>query len=481
MRSLKALFTLKLIICLLALTALAGRQEKRPADLYSPKLLAELKQLQKAALESDYAYKQTAYLCNNIGPRLSGSPQAARAVEYVAGEMRRLGMDVRLEKVMVPHWVRGIETAELVKFNGQAPDTRQKIVLTALGGSVATPPEGLTADVVVVDNLDQLNALGRDRVTGKIVLFNAVYDKRLAEMGYAGDAYGQAVVYRGAGASAAARLGAVASLIRSVGSADFRLPHTGGMSYAEDAPRIPAGAVAAEDADLIAYLAAQGAVRMRLTLTPQTLADVESFNVVADLKGSENPEQVVIVSGHLDSWDLGTGAIDDASGVAASMAVLQLIKQAGLRPRRTIRVIAWMNEENGLKGARAYAEDHKAELANHVAAIEMDGGAGFPAGFALKASPMAIEVIRPAAAVLRANGSGVVLPIGSAAGADLIPLDAVGVPTFAPLSDNRTYFHYHHTAADTLDKIVPEELAANVAVLTVLAYAIASLAEPLPR
>jgi Zn-dependent M28 family amino/carboxypeptidase len=481
MRSLKAFFSLQLIICLLVLPALAGRQNNRPAGLYTPKLLAELKQLQKAALESDYAYKQTAYMCNNIGPRLSGSPQAARAVEYVADEMRRIGMDVRLEKVMVPHWVRGVETAELVQFPGQAPDTRQKIVLTALGGSVATPPEGLTAEVVVVDGLEQLNSLGRDRVTGKIVLFNAVYDKRLAEMGFAGDAYGQAVVYRGTGASAAARLGAVASLIRSVGSADFRLPHTGAMNYAEGAPRIPAGAVAAEDADLIAYLAAQGVVRMQLTLTPQTLADAVSYNVVADLKGSENPEQVVIVSGHLDSWDLGTGAIDDASGVAASMAVLQLIKQAGLRPRRTIRVIAWMNEENGLKGARAYAEDHKAELANHVAAIEMDGGAGHPAGFALKASPKAIELIRPASMVLRANGSGVVQPIGRAAGADLIPLDAVGVPTFAPLSDSRTYFHYHHTAADTLDKIVPGELAANVAVLTVLAYALASLSEPLPR
>jgi carboxypeptidase Q len=481
MRLLKSLFTLVLIFCLLTLTALAQQPEKRPADLYSPRLLAELKQLQKAALESDYAYKRTAYLCNNIGQRLSGSPQAARAVEYVADEMRRLGMDVKLEKVLVPHWVRGAETAELVQFPGQAPNTVQKIVLTALGGSVATPPEGLTAEVVVVDNLDQLNALGRDRITGKIVLFNAIFDKRLAEHGYAGDAYGQAVVYRGTGASAAARLGAAASLVRSVGSADFRLPHTGGMNYAADAPRIPAGAVAAEDADLIAYLSAQGAVRMRLTLTPQTLPDAVSYNVIADLKGSENPEQIVIVSGHLDSWDLGTGAIDDASGVAASMAVLQLIKQAGLRPKRTIRFIAWMNEENGLKGARAYGEDHKSELANHIAAIEMDGGAGFPAGFAVKASPKAIEMIRPVSSVLRSNGSGVVLSIARAAGADLIPLDAAGVPTFAPLSDSRTYFHYHHTAADTLDKIVPQELAANVAVLTVLAYAIASLPEPLSR
>ena len=481
MRTFKSTFTLTLVFCLLTLTAPARQQGQKPADLYTPKLLAELKQLQKAALESDFAYKQTAYLCNNIGPRLSGSAGAARAVEYVADQMRRLGMEVRLEKVMVPHWVRGVETCELVQWPGQAPNTAQKIVLTALGGSVATPPEGLTAEVVVVENFDQLNALGRDRVAGKIVLFNAVYDKRLAEMGFAGDAYGQAVVYRGGGASAAARLGAVASLIRSVGSADFRLPHTGAMNYATDAPKIPAGAVTAEDANLIAQLAAQGAVRMRLTLTPQTLADAESYNVVADLKGSENPEQVIIVSGHLDSWDLGTGAIDDGSGVAASMAVLQIIKQSGLRPRRTIRFIAWMNEENGLMGARAYGADHQSELANHVAAIEMDGGAGFPSGFALKASPKAVEMIRPVSGVLRAGGSGVVVTQARAAGADLIPLDAAGVPTFAPLSDSRTYFHYHHTAADTLDKVAPQELAANVGLLTVLAYAIASLPEPLPR
>ena len=293
-----AAFLSSIVVC----QAVAQRGVTSPGVTYSPKLVAELKQLHTAALASDYAYVQLAHLCNNIGPRLSGSPQAQHAVQYVAAEMRRLGLDVRLEKVMVPHWVRGAETAELVQFSGQAPNTTQKIVLTALGGSVATPDEGLTAEVVVADSFEHLASLDRAKVAGKIVLFNARFDKQMAAQGFAGDAYGKAVAYRGAGPSAAARLGAAAALVRSVGSADYRLPHTGGFGYAPDAPKIPAAAVTSEDADLIAYLTAQGPVRLHLTLTPRTLPDVESYNVIADLKGSEHPEQVVIVSGHLDSW-----------------------------------------------------------------------------------------------------------------------------------------------------------------------------------
>jgi hypothetical protein len=264
-----------------------------------------MRQLNTAALSSDYAYVQLAHLCNNIGPRLSGSPQAQRAVQYVAAEMRRLGLDVKLEKVMVPHWVRGAETAELVQFPGQAPETTHKIVLTALGGSVATPAEGLTAEVVVVNSFEHLASLGRAKLAGKVVLFNTRFDKQMAAQGFALEAYGQAVAYRGAGPSAAARHGAVASLVRSVGGADYRLPHTGALGYDGDAPKIPAAAVAAEDADLIAYLAAQGAVRLHLTLTPRTLPDVESYNVIADLKGSEHPEQVIMSlrsSGLVGPW-----------------------------------------------------------------------------------------------------------------------------------------------------------------------------------
>ena len=449
--------------------------------MYPSQLIAEMKQLHAAALSSEYAYAQLAHLCNNIGPRLSGSPQAQQAVQYVAAEMRRLGLDVQLEKVMVPHWVRGAETAELVQFTGQAPGTTQKIILTALGGSVATSAEGLTSEVIAIDSFEQLASLGRGKVAGRIVLFNARFDKQMAAQGFALDAYSQAVVYRGAGPSAAARLGAVASLVRSVGGADYRLPHTGAFGYAGDAPKIPAAAVAAEDADLITYLTAQGPVRLHLTLTPQTLPDVESYNVLADFKGSEHPEQVIIVSGHLDSWDLGTGAIDDGAGVAVAMQVAQLIKRLGLRPKRTIRVIAWMNEENGLMGGKTYAEDHKAEFTSHVAAIESDLGAGHPNGFTAHVNSKALEMLRPIASVLQASGANIIRQSQNAEGADISPLDAAGVPTFAPIQDNRTYFNYHHTAADTLDKVVPRDLAENAAVVSVLAYAIANLPESLPR
>jgi carboxypeptidase Q len=475
----KTLSVLLALIIFISCSLPSMAQQK--AYEYSPKLLDELKQLQKAVLASDYAYAQVAYLSNNIGPRLSGSPQAQRAVEYVAEEMRKVGCEVKLEKVMVPHWVRGVETGALVQFPGQAPKTEQKLVLTALGGSIATAAEGLTAEVVVVNNFDELKALGRAKVAGKIVLYNAQFDERMAMQGEAFAAYSQAVGYRGIGASEAARLGAVAALNRSAGGGGMRLPHTGSMVYLPDAPKIPAAAVTAEDADLLAHLTAQGVVKMHLKLTPQTLPDVESYNVIADLKGSENPEQVVIVSGHLDSWDLGTGALDDGAGVAVAMAVVKAIKQLGLKPKRTIRVIAWMNEENGLRGGTTYAQNQASQIANHIAAIESDTGAGHPLGFFAHVKADALAMLQPLAAVFASQGAGIVRQVDYSPGADISPLDAAGVPTFAPLQDMRTYFNYHHTPADTLDKIVPRELAENAAVMTVLAYAIASLPEPLPR
>ena len=448
---------------------------------FSPELLANLRTIQQAALKSDYAYRQTAYLSNNIGPRLSGSPQAARAVEYVAEEMRRLGCEVKLEKLMVPHWVRGEETAALVQWPGQAPNTTHKLVITALGGSIATPPEGLTAEVVVVGSFDELNALGREKIAGRIVLFNVKFDDRMAKQGYGGEAYGEIARYRSTGPSAAARLGAVASLVRSIGGAAFRLPHTGAMRYAQDAPRIPAAAITSEDADLVAYLALQGSVRMRVLLTPQTLPDALSYNVIADYKGTERPEQVVIVSGHLDSWDLGTGAIDDASGVAVAMQTIQLLKELRLRPRRTIRMIAWMNEENGLVGGRTYAQDYTTELPNHIAAIESDRGAGHPLGYVAKASQAAIEMLAPVSQILATQGAGLSRREDESPEADIIPISNAGVPAFGLWQDTRTYFDYHHTSADTLDKIVPEELAENAAVMAVLAYALADTPQPIPR
>jgi carboxypeptidase Q len=452
----------------------------QPPPPYSPQLTTELKQLQEAALKSDYAFDQLAHLTNNIGSRPAGSAQANRAAHYVAGELRKLGLDVKLEKVVVPHWVRGEETGALVEFAGMAPGTTQKVVLTALGGSVATPTQGITAEVVVVNNFGELAVLNRDKVAGKIVLFNYKFDKELAATGHGGAAYGEAVIYRAIGASAAAKQGAIGALVRSVGGADYRLPHTGAMIYQKDVPQIPAAAVTAEDADTLAYLAKQGNVRMHLVLTPQKLADVDSYNVVADLKGSELPDQVVIVSGHLDSWDLGTGAIDDGAGVVVAMQTAQLIKQLGLHPRRTIRVIAWMNEEFGGSGGRAYAADHKGEIAKHFAAIESDLGAGHPTGFQMSAPASNMPTLQPAAQVLQSSGAGM-MRTGDGTGSDISPLLSLGVPCFEPIQDERFYFNYHHTAADTLDKVVPRELQENAAVMAVLAYSLANLPKDLER
>jgi carboxypeptidase Q len=458
------------------------RQEPREAEpiAYSPQLLSELKQIQQAALGSDYAFRRLTVLTNKIGPRLSGSVQAQNAVDYVANELQRLGLDVRLEKILVPHWVRGEEKAELVKFPGQMSGMAQRIILTTLGGSVATPANGLTAEVVTVDSFLELEALGRANVEGKIVLFNRRFDQQMAAQGFGLEAYRQIVPYRTQGPSAAARLGAVAALVRSAGGSNYRLPHAGFTRYAKDAPRIPAAALTGEDADLIAGLTKEGPVRLQLTLTPQTLPDAVSYNVVADLKGSEHPEQIVIVSGHLDSWDLGTGAIDDGAGVVMAMQTVQVLRELSLRPKRSIRVIAWMSEEFGGIGGNAYAKDHQAEIANHFAAIESDHGAGHPLGFSIKARQSVRPMLEPVSLVLQNSGAGLTR-FTEEIETDISPLADAGVPCFGLWQDSRTYFNFHHTAADTFDKVVPKELAENVAIMAALAYALANLSQALPH
>jgi carboxypeptidase Q len=440
--------------------------------------MVTMAKLRDAALQDPYALNELRHLTDNIGPRLSGSPQAQKAVDYVAAEMRALGADVQLEKTSVPHWVRGAETGELTSWPGMAEGTKQKIVLTALGGSVATNADGLLADVVVVDSFDAVKKLPAGAVKGKILLFNEKFDKRLAAQGDGLNAYGQSVIYRGAGPSVAGSVGAVAVLVRSVGGADFRLPHTGATVYANGLEKIPAGAVTAEDADLLANLTQQGPVRMRLTLTPQRLPNADSYNVIADWKGSEHPEQVVIVSGHLDSWDLGTGAIDDGAGIVVSMQAIHLLQQLGIHPKRTVRFIAWMDEEQGGSGAGTYAKEHAADLPNHVGAIESDLGAGHPIGIIAAGKPGLADWLRPVAHTLAPIGAAGVLP-SPEAGEDIGFL--TGVPQFAPNQDSRFYFNYHHTAADTFDKVNPQELNENAAVMTVLAYALADSGTPAPR
>ncbi len=449
--------------------------------LYSQRTMEQLRAIGQAALASDYAYRQTAYLSNNIGPRLSGSAQAERAVQYVADEMRKLGLVVRLQKLSVPHWVRGDEKAELVEFPGMAAGTTQKIVLTALGGSIATPAGGITAEVIVVNNFEELNALGRSKVEGKIVLFNNKFDSEMAASGFGIDAYRLAGPYRGQGAIAAGRLGAIAALVRSLGGSQNRIVHTGAMRYDPNVPSIPAAAVSNEDAEAMAYLAKMGRIRLRLLLTPKTLPNATSYNVIADLKGTEKPDEVVIVSGHLDSWDLGTGALDDACGVAVSMQVPFLLNKLNIKPKRTIRVIAYMNEENGLVGGTTYAREESANIAKHFAAIESDLGASHPVGFLFTGKAEALPMLGPVSNVLREQGAGISQMQPGGVGSDIGPLTQQGVPSFAPFFDTRTYFNYHHTEADTFDKIDPKHLAETGSVMAVLAYGLANLERDLPR
>ncbi|HEV7699485.1 MAG TPA: M28 family peptidase [Pyrinomonadaceae bacterium] len=476
MRSIPVFLALFILVC----PSFAQQATPTP-ELYSAKTLRELDDLQKASLESNYAYRRVGYLTNNIGPRLSGSPQAQRAVDYVASEMKKAGFDVRLQKVMVPHWVRGQETGEIIEWDGMAPGTTQKIVMAALGGSVATPASGITAEVVVVNSFDELEALGRAKVAGKIVLFNNKFDRDLQDTGFGGAAYGQAVQYRFGGAIAAAKLGAVAALVRSAGGSQNRLVHTGAMGYDTAVTKIPGAAVTFEDAETLAFLAQSVRFRVHIILTPQTLPDAVSYNVIGDIRGTEKPDEVVVLGGHLDSWDLGTGALDDAAGVGVSMQAGFLIKFLKLKPKRTIRVIAFMNEENGNRGGRGYGEEQKDNMAKHFAAIESDLGASHPVGFYFSGKREALPMFAPLSKILLDQGAAQVQWQADEVGTDISSLTDKGVPSFAPWFDQRTYFNYHHTAADTFDKIDPKQLAQVGSVMAVLAYGLANLEQPLPR
>ncbi|HEV7919178.1 MAG TPA: M20/M25/M40 family metallo-hydrolase [Thermoanaerobaculia bacterium] len=421
--------------------------------------------LVSTAAGSTRAYDTLSYLTDNIGARLSGSRGAELAVKWTTRQFKTWGIDVRNEPVMVPHWVRGVERATLVSHNDQ------RIVLTTLGGSVATPAAGITAELVEVNNYDELKALG-SKVKGKIVVYNNPMNLEMVRGGRAFEAYREAVEYRGRGASRAAEYGAVAALIRSVASASLRTPHTGAMRYDEKLPKIPAAAMTVEDSLLVHRLLAKGEkVRMHLTLTPKTLPDVQSANVVAEIRGTEKPEEIVLIGGHLDSWDLGQGAIDDGSGVVMVMETMRLLGELGLKPRRTIRCVLFMNEENGLRGGRAYFDKHKNE--KHVAAIETDAGAAAPTGFRTSLKGGALAALEARSKALAAVGADR-FESTPETGADTSFLVEAGVPGYGFVPDARHYFDYHHTPADTLDKIDPKELAQDTAAVAGLAWLLAN-------
>jgi Zn-dependent M28 family amino/carboxypeptidase len=418
------------------------------------------------------AYVKLSELTDKIGHRLAGSPELDRAVAWAAQAMKDDGLDVHTEKVMVPHWQRGAEDGALT-----APIARP-LTLIGLGGTVATPKGGITAPVVVVHDWKELDAK-KDKIPGAIVVYDVAMPGFSEEHG---SGYGEIVPFRSSGAARAAKLGAVAALVRSVTAHSLRTPHTGAMSYEDGVPKIPAAAITVEDAELIDRLAAKGPVNVRLHLESQVLPDAESANVIGELRGRDKPDEVVVIGGHLDSWDVGQGAHDDGAGCVTMMQAVRMLKQLGLVPRRTIRVVLFTNEENGLRGGKGYATQHADELANHVLAVEADSGGFSPRGFSVgHKDPGAAGRVRARvadlASLVRSLG---VTHIGDGhGGADISPLTPAGVPQIGLEVDNRTYFDVHHTEADTLDKVDPVQLAEDVAVIAVLAYVVADLPDRL--
>lgn len=440
------------------------------ASSLSPEVLHAAESLREKASTGSRASEWVRSLTDEVGPRLAGSPGDRAAVNWALATMKALGFsNVHTEKVTVHVWQRGIETGEIV-----APYS-QKLVLTALGGSVSTPQSGLEAEILEVDGLDALEAKA-EAAKGKIVFFN-----KKTERTPDGSGYGRAVSVRGSGASRAAKFGAVGVLIRSIGTDNNRTPHTGAMSYEANVPKIPAAALSNPDADLLERLTKEGKpIRVRFTLTCRDLPDAESANVIGEVPGKERPEEIVLLAAHLDSWDLGTGAIDDGAGCGIVLEAARLIGQLPNHPRRTIRVVLFANEENGLAGGRAYAKEHEAELPRHVAALEADSGTGRPLGLSWNAGPSAESVLKQIAALLEPVGAGE-LRGGGFGGADISSLRIAGVPLFSVRQDSSRYFDYHHTANDTFDKIEPALLDRNVAAVAAFAYTAASVPEPFEK
>ena len=403
-------------------------------------------------------------LTDTFGARLSGSDNLARATDWAAETMKADGFEnVRKEPVMVPRWIRGRESAEILD------PARHQVAMLGLGGTVATPPGGLEAEVVPVTSFDDLRGRATD-VKGRIVLFNVPYTT-----------YAETVTYRTGGARMAAQYGAVAVLVRSVGPLGLRTAHTGAVQYAPGQRPIPAASISAEDANRIVRLTARGRrVRMLVVTEGRYEPDIESANVVGEIRGREKPEEIVLLGGHLDSWDVGTGASDDGVGCIVTWEAARLMLKLGIRPRRTIRVVLWTNEENGLRGANAYAERYAAQANDHVFALESDSGVFAPAALGFSGSSLARAMMAHLGSLLAPLGFEEILPGGG--GADIGPIAQAGnVPTMAYLGDAARYFVIHHTAADTVERIAPEEVSKAAAAIAVIAYAVAEMPERLPR
>ena len=422
-----------------------------------------------ATLTNEEGWEKLLHLTTAIGHRLSGSPQLEEAIEWAEQLMTKEGLEVRLQPVEVNHWVRGNESLRLIE------PVERELQMLGLGNSIGTEPEGIEGEVVVVESFDELDSLDRSQVEGKIVLYAVEWD-----------GYGSVVRYRSGGADRASQKGAIAALVRSATGRSLYTPHTGGMRYAVGNRRIPAAAVTVEDAEWLKHRYRAGdRIRVRLQMDAQTLDPAQSYNVIAEIPGRERPEEVVVMGGHYDSWDVGQGAHDDGAACIAAWHALTVIHDLGLRPRRTLRVVLWTNEENGLAGGRAYRIGlSDEEVANHVAAIEMDGGNERPIGFGFTlpgAAPDATDQrsldawrqLREIAQLFEAIDADQILPGGG--GADISPLMRDGVPGLALRTVGEHYFDWHHTSADTIDKVDPQDFRKAMALLGVMGYVLADM------
>lgn len=421
----------------------------------------------QAALADSAAYDRTAFMGDTFGHRFSGSQSLEDAIDWILDEMRSDGLEsVRGQPVMVPVWVRGAESVLMTH------PRVEPLAMLGLGGSVGTTEAGIEAEVLVVGSFDELTARAPE-AEGKIVLYNVPFTS-----------YGRTVAYRTQGAIAAAKVGAVASLVRSVGPVSLSTPHTGTMSYEEGVPRIPHAAITVEAAAMLQRMVDLGErPRVRVTMEARTEPDRLSRNVIGELRGRESPEEVVVIGGHIDSWDVGQGMHDDGGGCVVAWEAVRLLNDLGLRPRRTIRVVLWTNEENGLRGATTYADSVGASGAEmHQLAIESDGGVFEPVGFGIGANDAAFDMLEPIEALLApivASGADAMTQGGG--GADIGPLMRMGVPGAGHRTQNDRYFWYHHTPADTVDKLDPGHVQRNVAAMAILAYVAAEMPERLPQ
>ncbi len=450
------------LLCMIGSLSLFAEVSFQPERI-SPAYRETAESLIRTALSSGHGFERLAEMCDRFGPRFSGSSNLEQAIDWVLGEMEKDGFSsVRGESVPVPRWVRGSESLTFLH------PREKRCAMLGLGGSVGTGPDGISAEVMVVESFEALQQ-GAAHAKGKIVLFNAPFTD-----------YGTTVVFRVRGAVEAAKVGAVASLIRSVGPFSMQTPHTGMMSYEDGVPRIPHAAITSEDAMMMARMQQRGETpHVRLYMEAHSLNEGQSRNVVADIVGAEQPDEIVLVSGHIDSWDVGQGAMDDGGGCLAMWEAARLILQTGLKPRRTIRVVLWTNEENGMAGVRTYRDRHMEALEDHVLALESDAGTFKPSGFSFTGSEKAMPYLEAIGGLLGPIQSGR-LKWGAGV-SDIMHLVPHGVPVMGLDVDRTRYFWYHHTAADTIDKLDQDEFNLCVAASAVMMWVVADMPLRLPR